>query len=244
MGAARTDGTGPAPRPRRLFLFAPLVLLALGSGALYSRGSEARSNRLLQLFGLRWDDLRFPGQWYRIFTSPYVQPAGDLGFSLLVVLALFTLSEHRFGTKRTMVTFVLTDVLSTLLILFVLRGFELRGWRWTSVIHERDGGASSGSIGVVVLLIASTTRTWLRRIMATLLVMALLVSLVWSRELADRQHAIAALVSLGLVAGERRAERRRLSAKSAHTDPSQISEEFHGGATARPKRGGGRHENR
>lgn len=213
-GAEPTVGAEPGRAPRHRFLFAPLVLLALGLGAMYSRGSEGRSNRLMLVFGLRWEDLRLPGQWYRIFTSPYVQPAGDLGFSLLVLLALFVLSEYRFGTKRTIVTFVLTDVLSSLLILIVLRALELRGWAWASVIHERDGGASSGSIGVAVALIASTTWRWLRRSMATLLAVALLVSLVWSRELADRQHVIAALVGLGLVAGERRAARRGSDKKS------------------------------
>ena len=243
MGAERTVGAEPGRAVRRGFLFAPLVLLALGSGALYSRGSQGRSNRLLRVFGLRWEDLRFPGQWYRIFTSPYVQSAGDLGFSLLVLLALFVLSEYRFGTKRTIVTFVLTDVLSSLLILIVLRALELRGWAWASVIHERDGGASSGSIGVAVALIASTTRRWLRRSMAMLLAITLLVSLVWSRELADRQHVIAALAGFGLVAGERRA-RRLPDGKFAGADPSQIPEEFHGGAAVRPKRGRGRQEHR
>lgn len=194
---------------RHLLLFAPPVLLALGSGALYSRGSEIRSKRLLRVFGLRWDDLRLPGQWYRMFTSPYVQPAGDLGYSFLVLLVLLVVSEYRFGTKRLIVTFVLTDVISTLLVLFGLRFVELRGLAWASVIHERDGGASSGSIGVVVALIASATATWLRWCAAALLTIALLISLVWSPELADRQHFVAALVGLCLVVVERRATNSR-----------------------------------
>ena len=194
--------TEPGPKRCR-WLFSPPVLVALGCGALYSRGSEIRSSRLLRVFGLRWDDLRVPGQWYRIFTSPYVQPAGDLGFSLFVLLVLLVASEHRFGTKRLIVTFVLTDVISTLLVLVGLRFVELRGWAWASVIHERDGGASSGSIGVVVALIASATKTWLRWSAAALLAIALLTSLVWSPELADRQHFVAAIVGLFLVVVER-----------------------------------------
>ena len=186
---------------RRLFgaPFTVFVVGALSAGGWWARGSTARSHRLLELFGLRWEDLVEPFQWFRVISSPYVQPDADLGVSLVVLLAFLLVAERRFGTRRTVATFVATDVLSTVAVFLTMRILEVFGSITASVIHIRDGGSSSGTIGVAVALLATTRHTAFRRLAATGLAGLLLERVVRSHELADWQHLAAGLIATLMV---------------------------------------------
>ena len=175
--------------------FTMFVVGALSAGGCWARGSTARSQRLLELLGLRWEDLIQPFQWFRVVSSPYVQPDADLGVSLLVLLACLLVAEQRFGTRRTIVTFVATDVLSTVAVFLTMRILEVFGSITASVIHIRDGGSSSGTIGVAAALLAATRHTTLRCVAATGLAGLLLERVVRSHELADWQHLAAGLIA-------------------------------------------------
>ena len=191
-----------ARTPRRGLLGAPFTVFVVGllsAGGWWARGSPARSHRLLELFGLRWEDLVQPFQWFRVVSSPYVQPDADLGVSLVVLLAFLLVAERRFGTRRTIATFVATDVLSTVAVFLTMRVLEVFGSITASVIHIRDGGSSSGTIGVAVALLATTQHTAFRRLAATGLAGLLLERVVRSHELADWQHLAAGLIAALMV---------------------------------------------
>ena len=200
---SKSDTTGKPQRP----VFAPLLIAVLGLGGLWARGSMIRSAQMIDRFGLRWEDFAHPPQWYRVLASPYVQPEADLGISLLALLALLVLliaAELRFGTWQTVRTFVITDVISSLAVFVGLHIAELNGNRWAAIIHRRDGGASSGTIGVVLAFLLTLQHTWIRRSLIGALALVLLRALIFSRELADIQHVAAALVGYAIARSSRR----------------------------------------
>ena len=196
---------GKSQRP----VFAPFLITVLGLGELWARGSMIRSAQMIDRFGLRWEDFALPLQWYRVLTSPYVQPEADLGISLLALLALLVLliaAERRFGTWQTVRTFVITDVISSLAVFVGLHIAELNGNRWAAIIHRRDGGASSGTIGVVLEFLLALQQTWIRRSLIGVLGLVLLHALIFSRELADIQHVAAAFVGYAIARSSSRAQ--------------------------------------
>ena len=187
--------------------------------------TASRSRRLLDLFGVRWDDLAHPLQWFRLFTSPYVQPDTEFGAALLIGLALCVCAELRLGSRRTAAMFVGTDLISTLTVFVALRLLEAGGSHWAAMIHHRDGGASSGTIGIVVALLASLPDRRIRLVGGALLVVTLLRALPGSSELADRQHLAAlviAMVAVRLTGRHRKslpAWQRCIRTKTRDTEP-------------------------
>lgn len=185
---------GRAMLYRGRFLFAPVVAVTLIAGAWWTDDRSSRSASLLHRFGLRWTDLGQPTQWFRIFTSPYVQPGGSLSVSLLGLLVLLAVAEFRLGTRRVIEAFAATDIISTLTVLVVMRTVESGGSTWAAVIHQRDGGASSGAIGVVAALVGSIRNRWWQAAVAALGASLLVYAVIGSTEVADRQHLAAAAV--------------------------------------------------
>jgi len=195
-----TDRTGPDRLRRSWPIFGPIVVISLTAQGWWARGSGPRADQLLQRFGLRWDDLGQPRQWFRLLTSPYAQPDADLSVSLVALMVMLVSAERRLGTRRTIITFVTTDVLSTLAVFTAMRLAEYAGGPGASIIHVRDGGASSGTIGVVVAYISALDQQLVRWVATVALGLTLLRGVLWFDELADRQHLVAALVGVGLVA--------------------------------------------
>ncbi len=175
-------------------VFAITVLTVLGVGRWWSHGDPKLVAELVNRFGLRWDDLAHPGQWFRVLTSPYVQP--DTDTTLLGLFSVFVIAEVTLGTKRTLRTFVATDAVSTLTVLVALRLAETFNASWASVIHIRDGGASSGTIGVVTTLLAQVQSVSGRRATLAALLVWLTFDAITSAELAGYQHLVASVVAL------------------------------------------------
>lgn len=175
-------------------LFALVVAAAVVAGQFWTTSTIRNTGRLMELFGLRWTDLAQPRQWFRLFTSPYVQPEADV--TLMVLIVALLIAEARLGTRLVATWFVLCDITSTLTILVALRIGAAFGPSWSATLHLRDGGMSSGSIGVAVLFLwRKRENVWSKRVIV-LFAAWLIRSAFVDRELATNQHLASAVLAV------------------------------------------------
>ncbi len=178
-------------------LFALSVTAAVVAEKLWTTSQALKTGRLMERFGLRWTDLGQPRQWFRLFASSYVQPEADVTLVVLVVALL--IAEVPLGTRRVATCFVLSDLLSTLIVLVALRFGVAVGFPWSATLHLRDGGMSSGSMGVAVVFLWQNRRSILSQTVGVAFAAWLIASALIDRELPSTQHFVSAAITFAFL---------------------------------------------
>ena len=165
-----------------------------------SAGDPAYHQALADRFAVSWPALAGLELW-RIPLSSLVQE--DVGWvpQILALLGALAFTEARLGTRRTLVSFVVCDALSTVP---VLTGLHLAGAWVPAAARLADVpnlGSSSGLYGVAAAGIASLAPSRLRTSAALAFAGGLLATGAMDPELSAWQHALAATVGATLVLG-------------------------------------------
>lgn len=154
--------------------------------------------RLVSALGLSWPDLE-RGELWRIPASALVNEEPGLQWAIILLLVFVPLAESRFGSVRTLVTFFVADLASSLSTLSVLRVADLAGDEQAGELaRAHDVGSSSGCYGLAAALAVSLPPGRTRLVAAGALSVWLVGALVVNRDLADAQHAISAAAGAAL----------------------------------------------
>lgn len=164
--------------------------------------------QLVSAFGLSWPALE-NGEVWRIPASALVNTEPGLQLSIVLLLLFVPLAESRLGGIRTLVTFFVADMASSLSTLTVLRAAELAGDPHAGELTiVRDVGSSSGCYGLAAALVVSLPPQRGRLLAAGGLAAWLAGALAVNQDLADSQHAISAAAGAVLTIALRRSDRR------------------------------------
>lgn len=150
-------------------------------------------------FGLSWPDL-FDLDIWRVFASALVQTdPGFVGGNALMVVAVMPVVEWLFGTRRTLLTFWLGNLITTIPVLFALRALgEIGDIDALDFAYSRDAGSSAGLwalAGTLITRLNGRRRQFaaLAAVLAVHLVLALATA-----EVSNYQHLVATAVGFGL----------------------------------------------
>jgi lysylphosphatidylglycerol synthetase-like protein (DUF2156 family) len=174
----------------------PFSLAMVGLTAWFSVATDLDpvfQHVLLERFGLAYRDLARV-EWWRVPTSPVIEPRAGFVWTNIVLLALvLPIAERRLRTLRTVAIFFIGDFVASVPTLFVLR---LAGVLGNDVARldafMRDAGPSAGCwalIAAVAVQIGS--RRW-RWIASAAVFGGLAVAVVVFQRLFDVQHLVAA----------------------------------------------------
>ena len=165
-------------------------------------------DRLVSALGLSWPDLE-QGELWRIPASALVNAEPGLQWSIVLLLVFVPLAESRLGSVRTLVTFFVADMASSLSTLSVLRAADLAGDESAGdLAATHDVGSSSGCYGLAAMLVVSLRPGRARQLAAAALAAWLVGEVAVNRDLADWQHAISAAAGAALALALRRRESR------------------------------------
>lgn len=171
--------------------------------------SPSVHDELLRALGSNWQTLQ-RGELWRLFTSPLIQAHGGFSWSNLPLMAVIPVAEHYLRANRVALIYILGDIFSTMPTMFGLRVAEALGSTAAGrVLHEMDGGTSSGTIAVIgaMLAVIPHRRARLGVLAGFVLLIAALVPL--EHELFDIQHLLAGMVGVGIAYALPRMEARR-----------------------------------
>lgn len=159
--------------------------------------------RLVSALGLSWPDLE-KGELWRIPASALVNEEPGLQWAIILLLVFVPLAESRLGSVRTLVTFFVADLASSLSTLSVLRAADLAGDEQAGELaRTHDVGSSSGCYGLAAALAVSLPPGRTRLLASGVLAAWLAGALVVNRDLADAQHAISAAAGAALTLAPR-----------------------------------------
>jgi lysylphosphatidylglycerol synthetase-like protein (DUF2156 family) len=155
---------------------------------------------LLERFGLAYRDLARV-EWWRIPTSPIIEPrAGFVWANVVLLVLVMPVAERRLRTLRTVAVFFIGDFVASVPTLFALR---LAGVLGNNVARMnafmRDAGPSAGCWALIAALAVTIgARRW-RWIVSAAVFVGLALAVVVFQRLFDVQHLVAA--STGAVTG-------------------------------------------
>lgn len=140
-------------------------------------------------FGLRQVQ---DGRFYQLFLAPFQVLRPYMAVSITATILLFVgTCEYQLGSRRTIISFLVSHVAGYTGALLVLRvGHEL-GWAWAGqTMHVTDVGASNGAFGAAgtaVLFLPRRVRNWTIGILSAFLVIVLIAD----RREWDIEHMLA-----------------------------------------------------
>ena len=155
---------------------------------------------LLQRFGLSYRDLTRL-EWWRVPTSPIIEPrAGFVWANLVLLVLVLPFAERRLRTLRTVAIFFVGDLIASVPLLFALRLAGVLGndvARLNAIM--RDAGPSAGCWALIAALaVTIPARRW-RWIASIAVFVCLATAVAVFHRLFDVQHLLAALT--GAIAG-------------------------------------------
>lgn len=165
--------------------------------------------RAVRTLGTNWHTLA-TGQLWRLVTGILTEDKPGLRWSILFPFVWVGVAEWYLGWRRTAVVFFVSDWLSTVPVLVVLRLASTHSLWSAQEILKFDCGSSSAIFGTLAAFCASRRgpNAW---IAPAVLVQAMLTMVLTDHRVADVQHLVA--VGIGLVLGV--AKRRDSSAAEA-----------------------------
>ncbi len=151
---------------------------------------------------LAWDDLLELQVW-RIVTSPLIQPRpGFLPSNVQLLLLFVPLAAVVVGPARAVIGFFVSDWLSSLPTLVVLRLLGAAGDDWAlGQARAPDAGSSSGAFGLAGIVVVTPRRRPVRVALVLILAAFHCYRLARFHFLFDAQHAAAS--TAGLLVGVR-----------------------------------------
>jgi hypothetical protein len=192
--AVRDDpphGAARAIARLRFTLLIGAVVVAL------SYGDRTAHVRTVKRLGINWHTLA-SGQVWRLATAVLIQGQPGLRWSILLPFVWVGIAEWHLGWRRTAIAFFLTDWLSTVSVLVVLR-FESVHSLWSAQqIAGFDSGSSSAIYGTLAAFCASRTgpNAW---IAPGILVQSMITIWLTNHRVFDVQHLVA--IAVGLMLG-------------------------------------------
>ena len=150
--------------------------------------------RMVRRFGTSWE-LLTGGQVWRLATGVLVQGTPGIRWSIMVPFLWVGVAEWHLGWLRTGTVFFLTDWLSTVPILTVLR-IHARHSTWAAAqISHLDCGTSAAIYGTLAAFCASRrgANAWIG---PTLALQSLVTIWLTNRRLFDVQHIVASCVGV------------------------------------------------
>ena len=157
-----------------------------------------RSNRkLVTIFGITWHTFA-TGQVWRLVTDVLVQGRPGLRWSILIPFLWVGVAEWHLGWRRTAIAFFLTDWVSTVSTLIVLRTVFVHSHWAARQIAVFDSGSSAAIYGTLAAFCASRRgpNSWIAPV---LLVQTMVTIWLTNHRLFDVQHLVS--ISAGLVLG-------------------------------------------
>jgi len=180
----------------------------------------ARTNaEVVREFGINWRTLS-TGQVWRLVTDVLVQGAHGLRWSIMIPFLWVGVAEWHLGWRRTATTFFVTDWVSTISTLIVLRVASPHSHWSAQQIARFDSGSSAAIYGTLAAFCASRRgpNSW---VAPALLVQSFVTIWLTNRRLFDVQHLIAIAVGLVLGVVFRRND-RRAEATATNRSPLQV----------------------
>ena len=181
------------------------VALSISAVVLYVMAATNWDNdlhgQLIRHFGFGWHDLVHLQVW-RLVTAPFVQDRpGFVWGSLILIVPILFLAEHRLGSKTTALIFAFGEALSMLATLVVGRlAGALGSQAALHAVLQRDGGSSSAGWALIAGCAVSLP-AGRGRMLAVVGLIGLLGPLaVAYRGEADLEHIVAAMCGAGIVA--------------------------------------------
>lgn len=156
---------------------------------------RAEDARMLRRFGTTWH-LLVSGQLWRLATGVLVQGTPGIRWSIMVPFLWVGVAEWFLGWRRTGTLFFLTDWLSTVPILIVLRIHSAHS-AWAAMeIRRLDCGSSAAIYGTLAGFCASRRgpNAWIG---PTLALQSLVTIWLTNRRFFDVQHLVASCVGVG-----------------------------------------------
>ena len=152
--------------------------------------------RMVGWFGTTWQ-LLLHGQVWRLATAVLVEDQPGIRWSIMVPFLWVGVAEWHLGWRRTGLVFFLTDWLSTVPVLIVLRIASAHSVWSATELARLDVGTSSAIYGTLAAFCASRrgSNAWLA---PTIVMQSLITIWLTNRRLFDIQHVVAAGVGIGL----------------------------------------------
>ncbi|MEP7203755.1 MAG: hypothetical protein ABI894_14160 [Ilumatobacteraceae bacterium] len=152
-------------------------------------------HRMVGWFGTRWQ-LLLHGQVWRLATAVLVEDQPGIRWSIMVPFLWVGVAEWHLGWRRTGLVFFLTDWLSTVPVLIVLRIASAHSVWSATELARLDVGTSSAIYGTLAAFCASRrgSNAWLA---PTIVMQSLITIWLTNRRLFDIQHLVAAGVGIG-----------------------------------------------
>jgi hypothetical protein len=182
----------------RFTLVLGMVVLAIQ----LSLSSPATHARAVRTFGTNWHTL-VTGHLWRLVTGVLTEDQPGVRWSILIPFIWVGVAEWYLGWRRTSVVFFLSDWLSTIPVLIVLRVASAHSVWSAREIVRFDCGSSSAIFGTIAAFCASRRgpNWW---IAPALLVQSMVTIWLTNRRLSDVQHLVAIGVGLGFGLAMRR----------------------------------------
>ena len=151
--------------------------------------------RMVGWFGITWK-LLLHGQVWRLATAVLVEDQPGIRWSIMVPFLWVGVAEWHLGWRRTGFVFFLTDWLSTVPVLIVLRIASAHSTWSATELARLDVGTSSAIYGTLAAFCASRrgSNAWLA---PTIVMQSLITIWLTNRRLFDIQHVVAAGVGIG-----------------------------------------------
>lgn len=173
---------------------------------------------LVRRVGVTWPDVAALQLW-RVPTSSLVQQQTGIVWPIVALLPVLAAAELRFGSATTLATYALVDALGTVPVLAVLALSGAAGLSQAQKLADTPNlGSSAGLVGLLAAL-SATLGGRQRRLAASVLATGLACALLLDWDLADAQHAIAAIAggAIGLRLSQRRGSARVCGARLGPT---------------------------
>jgi hypothetical protein len=187
----RTGRTVPG-RLRFTLLLSGVLLLLQGLP-----GGARVNTKLVRAFGITWHTFA-TGQLWRLVTDVLVQGKPGLRWSILIPFIWVGIAEWHLGWRRTAIAFFVTDWVSTVSTLIVLRTVLVHSHWAARQIAIFDTGSSAAIYGTLAAFCASRRgpNSWIAPV---LLVQTMVTIWLTNHRLFDVQHLIS--ITVGLVLG-------------------------------------------
>ena len=189
-GIIRTGRTVPG-RLRFTLLLTAVLLLLQGLP-----GGVTANRKVVRAFGITWHTFA-TGQLWRLVTDVLVQGRPGLRWSILLPFVWVGIAEWHLGWRRAAFAFFVTDWVSTVSTLIVLRMDVHSHWA-ARQIAIFDSGSSAAIYGTLAAFLASRCgpNSWIAPV---LLVQTMVTIWLTNHRLFDVQHLIS--ITVGLVLG-------------------------------------------
>ena len=212
-------GDGRWRAARRLTVRLPFTLMigAVVLGVQLSSAGRTSHARAVRWLGTNWHTLA-TGQVWRLVTGVLTEDKAGLRLSILVPFVWVGIAEWHLGWRRTAVAYFVTDSLSTVSVLVVLRLASTHSLWSAQQIARFDCGSSAAIYGTLALYCASRIgpNAWLASV---ILVQMAVTMLLTDHRVQDIQHVVAISLSLVLGLAFRRRDRVALGTSGPDTGP-------------------------